>query len=399
LLGGIVSLTADSVSVRVRLVAGTSAREVWRGSYGSAASDALLLPGRVAGDLAAKLELDPAEPSGPKPVGLLASGHAPDPRAQEAYLKGVYDIRRNKNMRRFSDEPLRSAIDHLEEAVALEPSWAAAHAQLALAYHWLASGDFGADPAEYYPRSKAEALRAVALDESEAQGYASLGFVLFAHEKDWVGAERAIRRALALEPSSGNHAIYAIYLLASARYGEAIAHFREAEARDPVSHWLKRQLAGAYLCGGRYPEAIQQFEALRRWVGDEAEGIERSLGYAYSFADRDREAAAALEDAVARSDSGARAVAGLAFVYARAGRTDEARSLVRWLDRRFDGWASDAPETPAALGDRERAVSVWWNAYQDHPGRLRLFRCLPSYRLLRDDPRIQEIERSLTRPD
>jgi tetratricopeptide (TPR) repeat protein len=95
---------------------------------------------------------------------------------------------------------------------------------------------------------------ALELDPNEAQAHASLGFVLFNHEWDWEGAERSIQRALALDPNS-HQWIYALFLVAAGRYDEAATHYQRAEERNPLSPFLKGQLARAYSCAGRVGDA------------------------------------------------------------------------------------------------------------------------------------------------
>ena len=141
-------------------------------------------------------------------------------------------------------------------------------------------------------------------------------------------AERALRRAIELEPTSDNHWTYAYYLLVVGRFAESIEHFEEAKRRDPISTLLRWQEGRTYACAGRYDEAIAEFESLRRWGQPEGEVGRISMAYAYAHAGRYREAIAVLEDGIVRTDSAFQYVASLAYVEARAGDVGKARTLI-----------------------------------------------------------------------
>lgn len=393
LLEGRVSRAGDSIRLDVRLVDGDTEEVLWEDEFAAPRDDAVALPYTAVARITSELAVSPVAERVDESSGARSS-----PAAQDAYLRGLYEIRQQKNLSDFEEisAALRRAIEHLEQAVDLAPEWAAPHAQLALAYHWLASG--GSDLSEeLYPMSKAAALRAIALDETEAQGHASLGFVLFVHERDWVGAERAIRRAVALRPSSGNHIIYALYLFAAGRHEEADVHFRAGEERDPISHRRKVQMALNLRCAGSVDEAVSEFEEVDRWLGDELY-LKRELGYSYSLAGRHREAVDVLEESVVSGDSAAADVGALAFAYARAGRTGEARALVRYLDERSADWDWSARAALIAVGERDRFVSEVEEIFEENPSLLILLRCTPGYSDVRDDPRLEAIEEAMAFP-
>ena len=55
-------------------------------------------------------------------------------------------------------------------------------------------------------RARAEARKAIALDETLAEAHTSLGWVTFIYDWDWVGAEREFSRAIQLNPVTPLHA-------------------------------------------------------------------------------------------------------------------------------------------------------------------------------------------------
>ena len=325
---------------------------------------------------------------------------AVNPEAQEAYLQGLYHLERQMGTVELSRSDrlvaLRTAVANLESAVELAPEWAAAHARLARAYHWIASS-YDELASEFYPRSKAAALRALELDPNEAQGHASLGFVLFSHEWDWENAEREILRALSLDPNS-HQWIYARFLSAAGRYDEAATHYRRAEERNPLSLYLKGQLAEAYSCAGRHDEAIAELEELNaRTNNDPPAWLRAAFGAEYLAKGMHSEAITALESAVTVSDSNPYHVGRLAYGYARAGREGEARRLTVWLEQRPGHWF--APELYTELGDTARALMMVQWVYEQHSDLILYLRCSNAYPALRNKPEIRKIMRRISVPE
>ena len=98
-------------------------------------------------------------------------------------------------------------------------------------------GLFGAGPAsELFPKAKANAVRALQLDETVAAAHNALAAIHILYEWDWAAAEAECMRAMQLSPSdSVTHFHLADYMSIRARHDEAIAEFRLALELDPIS--------------------------------------------------------------------------------------------------------------------------------------------------------------------
>jgi TolB-like protein/DNA-binding SARP family transcriptional activator len=394
LLEGSVFRAEDSVRITVQLIRADPEEHMWAGTYQGALRNAIALQREVARAVGEAINARAA----PELLARRATTSV-TPEAQEAYLQGLYHLERQMVTLDLppSDrqKALRTAVANLEKAVALAPEWPAAHAKLARAYHWIASTDAELAP-EFYPKAKAAALRALELDPNEAQAHASLGFVLFNHEWDWVGAERSIRRALELDSNSYNW-IYALFLFAAGRYDEAVTQYQRAQERNPLSQLLKGQLAYAYSCIGRHDEALAELEELRARMGDGSDWLKTAFGEIYLAKSMYPEAIAALESALTLSDSDPDIVARLAYGYARAGRVREARRLVPWLERRRGRWYT--PHLYIELGDTARAVAMVQAAFEQRSGNVLHLRCDVAYPALRNQPQIREIVRRIGIPN
>ena len=152
-----------------------------------------------------------------------------NPRAFEAYLRGRFF------WNRFTPESLPQAFTAFEEATKLDPGYALAHVGLADFYNWAAI--YGILPAaESYPQAKEAAQRAIELDDSLGEAYATLGLTIETTECDWEATEKVYQRALELNPNySLVHEWYSSMLIGTGRFEEGIAEIKRAEELDPLS--------------------------------------------------------------------------------------------------------------------------------------------------------------------
>ena len=89
---------------------------------------------------------------------------------------------------------------------------------------------------EAWERAKESALRAVEADPNLPEAHASLGFVKLHYDRDWVDAERELRKAIQLKPSNQvAHRWYAYSLSAMGRHDEAYAEIERARQISPQS--------------------------------------------------------------------------------------------------------------------------------------------------------------------
>lgn len=393
LVHGSVLVRGDSVRLALRLTDAASERALWAGAFDTELGDVLSLHGQAAREVARVLSRRLGErPPGPLRVGDI------DPRAQQAFLGGLYHMQENMQTLRPGGDPdsvLHLAIADFEEAIRIEPAWADAHAHLASVYHMYASMP-GQQRAAEYEKSKSAALRALALDPGNAQAHGALGFVRFSHERDFAGAERALLRAIELDANSPYAWSHAMLLQLTGRHDEAIAAFHRAEARNPTAERLKLQIANAYTCADRHDEAIAQMEEVIRRVGERADAVQRGAWRAFiarrhSSMGRHDRALAEIGRAVELAGDPGPILGSLAFVHARAGRTADARDYLNRIEARGPGAARAVPEVYAALGDTETAVANVLSTMALQPRFADRFPCTEGYRMLRDDPRIREL--------
>ncbi len=159
----------------------------------------------------------------------LVRRHTADLEAYHLYLKG----RHFWNKRTPSE--LTTSIRLFQQAIDRDPAYALAHAGVADSYTIL--GYYSAmEPRKAFPRAKAAATRALAIDDTLAQAHSSLAFAQVLYDWDWQGAEQGFRRTFELHPGYATaHHWYAEYLVWTGRHDEAVAEAKKALEIDPLS--------------------------------------------------------------------------------------------------------------------------------------------------------------------
>jgi TolB-like protein/DNA-binding winged helix-turn-helix (wHTH) protein/Flp pilus assembly protein TadD len=250
LLESSVRSSADRVHITSQLVRASNATHVWTGEYDRDLKDVLQLQQQVAVAIAEEINLKLA----PGTDSRVAHGHVVNPEAYRYYLLGRYHW--NKRTR----ENIEQSLNDYERAEFDDPAYARPYAGMADTY--LSIAWWGITPyREAYSKSQQAAQRAIQLDPSLAEPYATLGVVDFMYTLDWVSAEENFRKAIALDPNYATaHHWYAEYLAAMKRPDQAIAEIRRAAELDPLSLGISQNTGFVLIQAGRYQEAIQQLQ-------------------------------------------------------------------------------------------------------------------------------------------
>lgn len=148
------------------------------------------------------------------------------------------------------------AVEAFRSAIALDAGYAAAHAGLAVAH--CAEAELRlASPAAAYEAARAAALRALAMDASNADAQVALGTVLFLTDWNWEGARRSLERALESSPDhTEGWLIYGRLLEALGYLPEGLAAKQKALERNPASAAVHLQIALSYWNQRRYDDMI-----------------------------------------------------------------------------------------------------------------------------------------------
>ncbi len=315
-----------------------------------------------------------------------------DAAAYEAYLRGRFF------WNRWTPESLRASISHYDEAIARDPRFALAYA--GLADSWAVLGNVKAvAPAEAYPRAKAAALKALALDDELAEAHASLGYVRRFFDWDWPAAAASFERALELDPDYATaHRWYGQYLSGMGRHEDALRHVRRALALEPLSLIIHTAVGDVLFYARRYHDAIPYY---RRAIELDSSFLagRSDLARALEFVGQLDEATAEYQAALQLAE-GARAdpSVGLANVHAVNGRRQQAQQILGALRARRERSYVSAwglASVYAVLGETEAALEWLERAYSEHDSTLVLLKVHPRFDALREAPRFEALLRQM----
>ena len=242
---GTVARSGERVRVNARLISTGDDRNLWAQSFERDTGDILSLEDDLAQSVSRRIEV------ALKPVFLRREEpHPVNVQAYEAYLNGMHEL----NNHRTNNE-LQKSLEQFDEAITLDPKFAAAYAGKATAYNLL--GDYDEIPgSQAGPSSEAAARRALELDPGLATAHSALAFALWKYSWDWKTAESEFQKSLALNPNNAHtHHIYAVLLACRGDFAGADEHMRKALALDPLSlitrtnigwfHYFQRDYAKA----------------------------------------------------------------------------------------------------------------------------------------------------------
>lgn len=377
-----VSQNGDRLKVQVDLVDVERDSQIWGARYEGDASELVELQARILQDLPRALRV----PLSHQETRQLTRRLTDSADAYRAYLQGRYDWSQR------SEASLKRAIELFRQAVAIDPQFAAAFSGLADCYSTLGYLSY-LSPAESFPEARRHATRALELDASLAEAHASIGFVLLYFEWDWVGAEVAFQRAIALDPDhAASHQWYSIYLLAAGRPAEAFREIELAQQRDPLSLPVNTDLGFHYYYTAQYEEAVKQLRLVLD-MNPDFMPAHLWLGRAYQELGRFDEALEAFRRVEERIPDWPVSIAASGFVSGIAGRSTPARQSLAHLEqiasRKFVT-AYGVALVHAGLGQYDAAFAFLDKAFDERSNWLVWLRLDPRWNALRRDPRFSK---------
>ena len=387
---GTVLRSGDRVRITAQLIEASTDKHLWSQSYEGELRDTLALQNEVARAIAdqIRINLNPQEQAALKKVAVV------DPEAYEPYLKGRYFW--NKR----TADGLSKAIEYFNEAIERKPDYAQAYAGLADSYALAGDWKYGLlAPREAYPKAKAAATKAIALDDTLGEAHISLAFCLDNFDWDWESGGKEFRRGIELGPDYAiGHEWYGWHLAASGRNDEAVAEVEKAANLDPLSPSIGADLAEELLVAHRFDESIKQsrktmtldpFFAPTHYV----------LGQAFVQKRNYSEAIAELKRAAELSPGSTAFTANLAYAYAVSGDRDRAAKLLNDLKNQSSQSSPNAPEIAmvyVGLDEKDQAMAWLEKAYADRFSPWVLMR--PCFDPLRSDSRFADLVRRIGLP-
>ena len=377
----------DNLVVSVELVDVRDNKQVWGEQYNRKLSDIFAVQAEIAQEISAKLRLRLTGAEQQR----VTKHYTDNVAAYQLYLRGRY------NFNKFSPEGLTKSIDYYNQAIALDPTYALAYAGLSGSYGLQA--DIGLFPArDLFPKARAAADKALALDNTLAEAHVAAGNVSLFYDWDWAAVEREVKRAIELNPNNADaHMAYASYLKARERHAEYMAEAKRAQEFDPLAPLTNMEVAEAFYFTRQYDAAIEQGRKTLELDPHffltyhvRARAFEQKGMYAEAIAEYKR----AIET-IGRDPS---LVASLGHVYAQAGQRDEAQKILAELlgtakQRYLPSYL--IAKVYAGLGDKEQAFAWLDKAYAERYFLLIWLNGEPQFDNLHADPRFADLVRKV----
>lgn len=380
---GSVLRSGNRVRISAQLVDARRDATIWAQSYDGDLSDILSLQTSVVRAIVDAIRLK-TTPEEQRRLEVRATVH---PDAHVAYLRGRYA------WNRWERAATLQSIQHFQEALAHDPTYARAYAGLADSYNMLGN-THALPPTEAYARAREAVDRGLALDPELADLHAALGYLRRFNDWDWAGAERAYLRAIELNPGyPSGRSRYALLLSGLGRHEEAVAQAERALELDPLSLLLHSSVGDVFFYARRYEESTRYYR--RAIEMDPSFGAAHTdLARSLHLLGRNAEALEEFERGAGRDGAAPSPSTGYAIFLAQAGQGDAAARMIEELERRAEseyvspyGIAS----YHAVVGNMERALDWLDRAFEVRDGTLVWMKVNPRFDPLRAEPRFRDM--------
>jgi serine/threonine-protein kinase len=388
---GSVRKAGNEARITMSLIDASSGCYLWSGALDRTLENIFAVQEEVAATIAAQVKQELAGGAQSRHVRRPAENMA----AYNLYVQGRYHV----NQR--TEESLRRAVEFFEKAIVENAQYAQAYSGLSDAYGLL--GHYAVlAPAEVWTKAASNAAWAVHHDENSAEAHTSLAHVKSTQDWDWLGAEQEYQRAIALDPRYPTaHHWYAMSCLTPlARLDQACEELMLAQALDPISSIIGRDLARIYYYKQDYDAALEQCDhtvelnphfSPAYWI----------LGLVQEQRGDFDESAAAFQRAIQLSPGSPLMRAALGRTFALSGKREDALRILGELHELAEKRYVSPFELAAlyfALENTDQGFQWLAKAFQDRCFELICLRVDPRWESLRGNPRFHKLFEQLGLP-
>jgi adenylate cyclase len=245
-LEGSVRRYGEQVRITAQLIEARSDRHLWSETYERELVDVFAIQDEISAAIVESLKdtINLQVDEAPRTTAVNTEAH-------DAYLRGQYLL---------AQRNVTGAAREFEKAISLDPDYALAHAQLAIAYQLRG----------FDSRAPAHVEKAMTLDPSIAEAHAAAG-LLSGSEDDFQSALRHFEKALQINPSYADVYTWMANIMEFqlGRYAEADAMRKSAVQLDPLSLPGRVNYVITLIETDRLTEADRELEKLATLAPDE----------------------------------------------------------------------------------------------------------------------------------
>jgi TolB-like protein/DNA-binding winged helix-turn-helix (wHTH) protein len=386
-LEGSVRKSGNTLRITAQLVRADNGYDVWSESYDRPLDDIFKIQDEIAGAVVAALRVhmlpmqQPSDRQEPR-TGNLA--------AYNLYLQG------RQSYNQGDAAGYQRAVAAFQAAIALDPRYPAAYADMALALFWQtsdenASADFGAAGLD---RALAAAEKAVALAPGLAAGYSARGFLRAVARFDFAGAQADMDKAVALNPGDADILHRSAVLLAVlGKLPAAIAREEQALALDPLSGEICMRL-GFYLAADQQLAPARELYEKALVIAPNSTRARYHLGELDLLENQPERALAAFR----QTGLGSFGLVGQAKAQFSLGHVDESQRIIEQLIARKES-PYQVAEVYGWRGEKERAFEWLEHAYEERDMGLTWLMIDTDFRNLRGDARYRTVVHKMHLPE
>ncbi|MBK8809343.1 MAG: protein kinase [Acidobacteria bacterium] len=393
LIGNLIQ-RGETLRVNLELVDAETQDVLWSENYERDIDYLVSLESEIASDVSENLRLKLTNAE----LKQVAKSYTTNSEAQRMYLKGRF------HWNRRTERDFESAVRYFEQAVEIDPNYALAYTGLADTYALMPLyGNFR--PNDYIPLAKRAALKAIELDPQLAEPHASLGYITNTYDYDWEGAAREYRIAIRLNPNYATaHQWYAEHLAFKGKNDEALNEISLALELDPFSVVINRMKGNILGFAKRHDEAIAQLKKTIELFPENAL-VRFNLGDVYAAQRAYREAIEQYLIALKLDGRDPADVQRFESAYRKLGWegfwNEYLRSLLAGRNSAAASGQSEYFNSEniafvfAATKNKEQALEYLHKAFEERDPTLISIKVSGVYDFLEDDPRYQELLRSI----
>jgi TolB-like protein/Tfp pilus assembly protein PilF len=383
ILEGGVRKEVGRVRVTAQLVDVRTGSQRWSDRFDSDLIDVLNVQDTIAGEITRALQLAVEVSAGPRST-------VKSPEALEVYLRGLQSFDRG------TQEGCDEAVAHFQQALTMDPTFAAAATGAARAYV-LIGAEGWLPPKVAFERARDAAQLALRLGPRSARPQVALAEIHLLYDWDWAGADRELEQAFALGPRETNGVETASWLAAAlGHWDEARQLGIEAIALDPLDPDAQGSLGWAVYV--RYGHLAEAEQSLRRSLQiAPAWGAHRYFLGKVLMLQGHLDATLTVFRQETLDDG---QLEGSAMVHFAAGRKADSDALLADAIRRNgSSWPSEIARAYAFRGEKDHAFEWLNRAYDMHDEDLYFIKGDPLLKNLEGDPRYKAFLRKMNLPE
>jgi TolB-like protein len=382
LLEGTVRKQGDRVRIVAELINAADGIELWTRTFDRELKDIFAVQQEIAAAVASALKvrlLGSDERAANNPATKNSEAH-------NAYLLGHYHFQR-RNL-----EDYRKAIGHFDEAILLDPNYAAAYAERSEA--WTLSGDLTGEGKTAWAKARDDAEKAVAIAPGLAEAHAALGWVRCFTEWKFAEGLGELKRAKELSPANPTaNDLLARVIVYVGKPEEAEKQARQAVELDPLAASPQINLARVLWYEGKIAEA----DVVARKSVELQPNAASSRRWQVLIAIRRGDAETALREAKLEPDDNYRRFELAVAQYARKDRAAADAALADLIANK-QGVFYQIAQVYAVRGEKDKAFEWLQISFDEHDTGMLGLLVDPLLRDLRDDPRYKALVAKMNFP-